>query len=124
MSNTVECECGEEYGPCEEHGTVLAQREGASLRTADELLSVYLHDARSIDPEVLSPYGLDVLARADAALDGPASWLDDSELADELAGVAWQVESALDADTYWEDGYIIVRVTGGPLADDAAPVTA
>lgn len=112
----TDCECSEEYGPCESHCDVLAQREGASLRTGDELIALYLDDALSIDPECLSPYGRDVKARVDAAL-AESSWLDDSDLGDELYSVRDQVESSLDAVTYWDDGYRIVKITGGPLLD-------
>lgn len=107
-----QCECSDEFGPCESHGTVLAQRAGASSRSADELVNVFLHDALDIQPDVLSPYGVDVLARMDAALaelDPFTSWIEDVDLADEAREVAWQVESALDAWTIWDDGYIIVR---------------
>lgn len=118
----TECDCSEEYGPCEMHCVQLAQREGASLRTADELCLVYLDDALGIDPECLSPYGLDVKLRAETALRElsdacMSNWLDDHQLADELRDVCWQVESHLDAQTYWEDGYRIVKITGGPLLE-------
>jgi hypothetical protein len=120
MNTNFECECSEEYGPCEEHGVVLAQREGGSTRTADELSLAFIADALDIDGEILSPYGRDVVARCEADLMrslGQSRWLDDVELQDELASVAYQVEAALDAQVYWEDGYVISRVTGGPLSD-------
>lgn len=121
----TECDCSEEYGPCEAHSEVLAQRVGSSNRSADELLAVYLDDALAINPDAFTPDDLDVKARVDAALaaNGPFdSWLDNDVLADELLDVAHQVESYLgDAVTYWDDGYVIVRITGGPLSNDEVP---
>lgn len=116
--------CDEEYGPCENHMIQLAQRVGSSNRSADELCAVYLDDALGIDPDCLSPYGLNVKARVDAALAalGPfESWLDDVDLGEELRDVVWQVENHLDACTTWDDGYIIYRLNGGPLDDDTVP---
>ena len=117
MQNT-ECECSEEYGPCVQHGEVLAQREGASVRTADELCVMFILDALSCGAE-LSPYGADVLARADANLAANersgVAWFSNDEdgqsLADEVRSLVDQVESTLDAVTYWEDGYQIVRLS-------------
>lgn len=123
MRAEQECDCTEEYGPCEGHGVVLAQREGASLRTADELCVLFLDDALSIDPACLSPYGLDVKTRAEAALEAShdahlSSWLDDADLSDELRNVVGQVESYLDAWTFWDDGYRIVQPSSDcPLLD-------
>lgn len=117
------CECSEDYGPCEQHSDVLAQRVGASNRSADELVLVFLDDAEGIDPDVLSPYGRDVRERAQADLASHGgSWLDDHELADELRSVMEQVESYLggyDDPIYviWDDGYVIYKITGGPLLD-------
>ena len=123
---TNECECSEEYGPCEQHSELFASREGSSLRTADELLSVFIDDAVSLGAE-LSPYGKDILLRADAAMQvsGPMSnWLPDTEegyeFRDALQTVANQVETelyTLGYSVYWEDGYRIVKITGGPLND-------
>lgn len=123
-----DCDCSEEYGPCGEHSETLIRREGASTRTADDLARTFLHDAVSVGAE-LSPYGRDVRNRADMALDANerlgVAWLPDdevgAELADELQSVVWQVESAMPDGlrVYWEDGYSIVRITGGPLAEDA-----
>jgi hypothetical protein len=129
MSKAIECECSEEYGPCEDHSELMVSREGASLRTADELQSQFIHDAVSLGAE-LSPYGKDVLSRADAAMtvEGPMSnWLPDDEegyaLRDDLGTVANQVETelyTLGYSTYWDDGFRVLKITGGPLAEDEA----
>lgn len=116
---TEPCDCSDEYGPCEAHGVTLVQREGASTRTADDLLVTFLEDARDIDPSCLAPYGLDVLARARQNLNDNESlgvaWFSNDEegaaLHDEVRSVVDQVESHLDAVTYWEDGYRIVRMS-------------
>ena len=113
---SVQCqECSVECGPCELHGETLVQREGASLRTGDELSLLYLDDMESLGQGELSPYGADVRARAESALEANRSprsgtaWIDDSDLADELNDVVFQVESASDYLTYWDDGYRIVK---------------
>jgi hypothetical protein len=122
MSN-FECDCSEEYGPCEEHGEILVSREGSSGRSADQLVSTFIDDAVSLGAE-LSPYGKDVVARANEAFGklGPfESWLEDADLAEELRTVADQVETelyTLGLSVYWEDGYTIVRITGGPLSGE------
>ena len=134
-SADLSCGCTEEDGPCETHGTVVVQREGASTRTADELLLVYVEDASLILHDAgteLTPWADDVIHRAHGALDTvdefthtaslPASTYGE-RLRDELVTLADQVEcdlSTMDAPhfTYWDDGYRIVRVLEGcPLVD-------
>ena len=122
MENNT-CECSEEYGPCELHAETLVVREGASLHTADELLAIFIRDAVDLGAE-LSPYGKDVLSRVWSALSANESmgvaWLEDESLQDELATVSSQLETTLYTlgfSVYWEDGYRIVKITGGPLAD-------
>lgn len=119
------CECSDEYGPCELHATTLIVREGASLHTADELSAIFLNDAVGLGAE-LSPYGQDVLKRVSDTLSANESmgvaWLEDGELQDELQTVSNQVETelyTLGYSVYWEDGYRIVKVTGGPLLDES-----
>ena len=131
------CECDEEYGPCEDHCTVLVQREGASTRTADDLLYVYLCDVVDLiadqtgDENVLSPWGEDVLERAGALLDQNdhygCRWLPEDEgeqMYDEMTTLQYQLEasvSTLDQTiwTTWNDGFWIVEVHEDcPLLDD------
>lgn len=122
-----ECDCTEEYGPCENHCEVLAQREGASTRTADDLLLVWLMDARDIVRET-TPWLDDVIRRADEMLAAEdhygCRWLPADErgerMRDEMTTAQWQLETSLatmdePAHTYWDDGYVISRTTGGPL---------
>lgn len=114
----TDCDCSDEYGPCEQHCETLVVREGASTRTADELLSVFVHDAVSLGV-TLSPWGQDVLMRYDTALDNNrhmgVAWLPDgSGLDDMMDTLRYQVEAELSAMglmSYFEDGYIIVRPT-------------
>ena len=110
------CECNEDFGPCEMHCDILAQREGASLRTGDELALVFIDDALDIDADVLSPYGREVYNEATEAL-SKERHIEDADLAEALHDLARQVESHLGLWVTWEDGYVIARVTGGPLAD-------
>lgn len=126
---TDTCDCSEEYGPCELHGETVTRREGASTRTADDLQSVFVADAVALGA-TLSPYGKSAIAEIDAALESERSmgvaWLPNDEtgagLADELGSLVSQMETELHTlgySVYWEDGYRIVRVTGGPLSSDA-----
>lgn len=121
-----ECECNENYGPCEDHMNVLAQREGASSRTGAELALVFLCDVQAIleadgrgttrIDEMLSYWGEDhrwnrhmgVETLVDSENDSEAL-RDDVELAEGMLG-------DVGANVYWEDGYVISRTTGGPLA--------
>lgn len=121
------CDCTEEYGPCEQHSELLVSREGASLHTADELVALFISDAVGVGVE-LSPWGKDVLSRAQEALAANTSmgvsWLPETEdgeaLRDELATLQYQVESelaSLELSVYWEDGFRILKLTGGPLTE-------
>ena len=112
-------ECSEEYGPCEQHGETLVQREGASCRTADELALLYLFDMAELGQGELSPWGIEARDAAEANLEANRSersgtaWIDDADLVDSLMDVVLQVESASDYLTYWDDGYRIVRPSDG-----------
>lgn len=118
-------DCTEEFGPCENHCEVLIVREGASLRTADELTVQFIDDAVSLGAE-LSPWGKTVLQRAKKLLADNESmgvaWLpegpDGDEVRDDLDTLTWQVEANLEPMVYREDGYRIIKITGGPLAED------
>jgi hypothetical protein len=119
----TDCDCSEDYGPCEQHGTVLAQRAGASNRTADELTYVYVLDCFAILEQDPTPVARDILERVEAA-GGNSGWIDcddddeTSDLADELRDLAWQMESTIGAWTFWDDGYRIVEPTDDcPLLD-------
>lgn len=123
------CECSENYGPCEDHSDVLAQREGAAVRTADELMAVFVGDVAAI----LADAGIDPDAGMLAAIrDADAYWeacpnggwapIEDPDtysLADALGDAVQHAEQSLPAGVYvwWDDGYVISRITGGPLAD-------
>lgn len=121
-----DCECSEEYGPCELHTDVLAQREGASTRTADDLAYVFLTDVVGI----LEAEGRPVPAQLAEAV---AYWTED-DLWDDNMGCRWVKETVeaeihddintgesalydIGASVWWDDGYVIARITGGPLSD-------
>ena len=127
----TQCECSEEYGPCEEHCEVIAQRAGASSRTADDLAYVFLCDVLDIVED--GGHAPTVTASGLASLrDAVIYWEDDSRW-DDNYGCRWvkededsihddivwgeQVATDLGLSVYWEDGYVISRVTGGPLVD-------
>lgn len=117
-----QCGCSEEFGPCEEHGSVLVVREGASVRTADELALCFIGDALVLGAS-LSAYGRDIYEQAGAALTEPCSWIEDPDLAQALHDLAWQVECSGempdDLMVVWDDGYVIYNVTGGPIESGA-----
>jgi hypothetical protein len=110
-------DCGEEFGPCGLHGETLVQREGASVRTGDELALLYLDDMESLGQGELSPWGSEIRAICNTRLEvnrslvSGTAWIDDADLVDSLDDVVRQVESASDYLTYWDDGYRIVRPT-------------
>lgn len=135
------CDCSEDYGPCEDHAEVLAQRAGASTRTADDLAYVFLTDVLAIaeDPDIWQGYDADMSHRRDKLAAMVKFWGDDA-LWDDNYGCRWlkyDEESSFDhrdalyddqmvaegllfdlgLNAWWEDGYRIVRVTGGPLVD-------
>lgn len=86
---------------------IVCQREGASLRSADELALILIEDLVSLDAE-LSPYGCDIVAQAEAAL-VDSVWINDPDLAEALGDVARQIENTIgDYLVKHDDGYIIV----------------
>lgn len=102
---------------------VLVVREGAALRTADELALVRCDDIIDVGdfPEADDRRG--DLARLWTALEAsrhPVSgcaWFDDPDNAEEAFKLADLLESDLPDGIrlYANDGYRIVRLTGGPL---------
>ena len=113
--NDTTCECSDEYGPCEAHGETLVQREGASLRTADELILILCQDLVDLGAG-LSLYGADVLAQAEAYVDQPYPDDGDADYVGTFAALttlADQLEADLGVSVIWDDGYRIVR----PAAD-------
>ena len=115
MENT--CDCDWDTGPCEQHGTVLVVREGASHRTADELALQLCHDLVDCGAE-LSPWGAFNLRQADeraAQCRNPHTgtmWFDDDGTTlDALVTLADQLEADLGIGVYHDDGYVIVRAT-------------
>jgi hypothetical protein len=129
ITDDGECTCSEEYGPCEFHADTLIVREGASLRTADELGHEFLTDVAAVLGAWPSDDYRDAATRIGNALADnrsemgtawlPATETDSYSLADLLADTQSAAESALSAaglSVYWEDGYRIMRITGGPLA--------
>lgn len=131
---TTDCECSEEYGPCEEHGEVIAQREGASTRTADDLVYVFLTDVLAIaedrgliSADMRGRVNVDKLRDAIKYWEDDNLWIDiygcrwvrdhvDAEIHDDMS-IGESVLADLGLDVWWEDGYVISRTTGGPLLD-------
>lgn len=129
LSDAPACDCSEEYGPCEDHSELLVSREGASLRTADELTMVLISDLIACGA-VASTDDLEEIARLENALENERSpvsgcaWFDDScaLVAPIDAEIAYDIAQTLEStlpdgiQVYSDDGYRIVRVTGGPLS--------
>jgi hypothetical protein len=101
--------CSEEYGPCEAHGEALYIREGAAVRTGDELAVVYLLDVATLTGVEIAP---DV-ARIVESLDG---WTADPADADALQDAVDRAPLPPDVMAVWDDGYVIYRILGGPLS--------
>lgn len=125
-----ECECDpDEMLPCEQHMVVEQTREGASQRTADDLLSQFIHDAVFFGA-TLSPWGEDLLTGYDAALEGNrrygVAWLPEGHqiLAEEMDTLRNQIETSLATlddpiYTHWDDGYVMFRLTADcPLREE------
>lgn len=131
-----ECDCSEEYGPCEDHSEVLAQREGASARTADELAFVFLDDVLAIVQSSDDVTKMQVRADDYRRLRNDVAYWSEDEHWTDNHGVRWldvdrdvnapdrlmdalyhaaSVLSDIDLMSWWEDGYMIARITGGPL---------
>lgn len=125
---TIQCACSEDYGPCEDHAEVLAQREGARTRTADELAAVFISDAADLTRNGQEPGHDDSDAYATMLRywqECPAGgWWDGENksgytYSEELHDASATAEGWLadiDAMVWQEDGYVIFRITGGPLA--------
>lgn len=114
MSN--ECDCSDEFEPCDEHCELLVMREGSAVRTADELNILFCREAVDLGA-FLTPDETVELDEIEAKCD---RWLDDLELADALIDLADRVECRLPDGVlvYFEDGYRIVRVTGGRFYEE------
>lgn len=104
---------------------MLAQREGAAVRTADELAAVYIDDVLALLADIGDVDAVAALSAADA--DAARYWDAcpmggwapiDYSLGEALQDSVAVCESYAPGWTYWEDGYRIVKVTGGPLIDD------
>jgi hypothetical protein len=111
------CDCTDEYGPCEDHGQTLAQREGASLRTAHELCALFVSEVDDIRAAEGLPPVADQTDRA--RLEAVEGWLDEPDAIEWLEDITREADSSLPAGvvSYWDDGYVIVRLMGGPLTD-------
>jgi hypothetical protein len=132
LARVWECDCDEDEDlPCEEHMIVLAQREGASTRTADELLAVWLDDAAAVPGVEVSPWGQEVMRQAWDALERNraygVAWLPDDVaegLRDDMETLRDQLETSLatlddPVSTHWDDGYVMYRVSSdSPLAGE------
>lgn len=123
------CDCSpDSYGPCEFHGETLVSREGASVRTADDLSHTFCEDVCSVTHSYPSPeFEADLVRLGNALADGESfgvRWLPDAgedgeDMRDTLSDMVTNAEAHLGAhglSVWWEDGYRIVRVTGGPCA--------
>lgn len=123
MPDHPPCACSLDEGPCYDHLDVEVLREGASLRTGDELLLTFLEDASELidwdrrgpsDPTRLS---VDITIEAcheDLAVQVPARWLANDERREELEDQARRVEDLVTTQGFyvlWDDGYVIGRPT-------------
>jgi hypothetical protein len=121
-----ECECSEEYGPCELHGEVLAQRDGrdgADHLALQCIADVMAHDNGSEriviallagEPwqpnDTLSVVGWATYQEANDNLTS-GGWCEDPDLSQAVSDLVWMVECNTDLYVTWDDGYTIVRVS-------------
>lgn len=125
MTTLTYCQACDDDGWCEDHSEAVVVRQGASARTADELVSVFVHDAIALGAE-LAPWGTETLRAYDDALEAQrdplsgVAWLPDDDsgyaLADDMATLRYQIESELDTLDYvteWNDGFVIYGRKGG-----------
>lgn len=126
------CECSEDFGPCSFHSEEIAQRVGSSNRSADELCAVFLSDAADALEDAGAEFPTewaDIRALVDDSESWEGSWLrsdlmvpnasEGYSASDALRDAVSAAEEALGAIglvTYWDDGYRILRITGGGLA--------
>lgn len=103
----TQCDCSDEYGPCEQHGDTLVVREGASLHTADELAMIEIDDLVSVGAE-LSAWGQAEYKRLEQALTD--RWFDNPDDGEAARDLVTQLESNVaDLWVIHDDGYRIVR---------------
>jgi hypothetical protein len=109
----------DEWIPCEAHSTAVVIREGASMRTGDELSECFVLDALDLGAEMPECWE-SLWAEIQEALRHD-SWIGDIDLGGTLSDICtlsaeWlrSVEGH-DYLTRWDDGYVIYDITGGPL---------
>lgn len=102
------CEPDDERFESEHTHEMFVSRDGASSRTADNLVAVFLDDVAELTTYVV-PEGL--------ASPESTEWCDDSDDSEALQDEARIAEDALsDADMFvvWEDGYVIQSIVEVP----------
>lgn len=127
------CDCSEDFGPCSSHSEEIAQRVGSGNRSADELCAVFLSEAAVALTDAGAEFPTewaDIRALVDDSESWEGSWLradltvpnasEGYSASDALRDAVSAAEEALGAIglvTYWDDGYRILRITGGRLAE-------
>jgi len=107
---------------CEEHRHTPVIREGASLRTGDELLEVFVIDAADLLGDGDLPAAWAVVLEAcdeDHAVHG--AWLGNDDLREELEEIKRHAEGQLVNAGWtvdWDDGYVIWRPTTDAPAEE------
>jgi hypothetical protein len=110
-----DCGCSEEYGPCEQHGDTLVNREGASLRTGDELTLLLVSDLKDCgvalsEDEAAALARLEQKLEADRSPHSGVAWFSDQGDAEAAQELSQAVEGKADGlMVIHEDGYRIVR---------------
>lgn len=126
----TDCDCSEEYGPCESHCIQVIARDGASSRTADDVAYRLVMDAVDLGAR-LSKEDESFLAGLVWSDDVGTGWVEEDEPnmnnTEGLYELADKYESEIYSlpykgrDAQWhvarEDGYQIMVITGGPLFD-------
>lgn len=117
------CGCVHDASYCEAHRHTPVIREGAALRTGDELAELFIVDAHSL----LHPGG-DLPAEWAVVLEAceedhanGGAWLTNDDLSEELDSLLCTAEDQLTDAGWtvdWDDGYVIWRPTADAPPDE------
>jgi len=123
MTDVQTCDCDPDGLPCEDHMIVHVVRDGAAVRTADELLSQFAHDAIAILGES-TPWARTVLEQYDAALESNrrygVAWLPQTEDGEMIQNDMHTLVAQLETDLAvcdepmsvdWNEGFTIYQLT-------------
>jgi hypothetical protein len=108
------CECDQEYGPCEQHSTVLVSRDGAAVRNCDEHIMCLIDDLIGVGAELSAAGRVEHKQLTDSLV--PDEWhgfrFTDVEDYEAAVWLSEQLESTLGENmcVFHDDGFVIVQL--------------